>query len=242
MLLYFGTIVHYDHMKVIGHRGAAGLAPENTIAAIQAGLAASVDGIECDVRLTSDGVFVLSHDEDLFRTCNDPRKIAELTLKEIQKVRTANGEHGLPTLEAVLEIIGTTPLYIEAKDTGWADALSRFLKHHPKKKQCRIISFNHRELFAFTERLADVPVYAIERNSPFDVFNTARVLGFAGVDLNFWLLNPLTYWLARLHKLEIIVYTVNKPWMAAFIRILYPKISITTNYPNRMQRFRTHAP
>jgi glycerophosphoryl diester phosphodiesterase len=228
-------------MKVIGHRGAAGLEPENTIASVKAALNASVDGVECDVRLTRDGVFVLSHDEDLFRTCNDPRKIADLTYKEVAKIRTANGEHSIPSLEEVLAVVGATPLYIEAKDTGWAEALANFLKDHPKKEQCRVISFNHRELFAFNERLPKVPVFAIERNSPFDVFNTARVLGFSGVDLNFWLLNPLTYWLARLHKLEIIVYTVNKPWMAAFIRILYPKISITTNYPNRMQHVRSHT-
>ncbi|TMK20451.1 MAG: glycerophosphodiester phosphodiesterase, partial [Actinobacteria bacterium] len=49
-------------MQVIGHRGAAALGPENTIAAVEAGLAAGADGVEIDVRRTADGVVVLMHD------------------------------------------------------------------------------------------------------------------------------------------------------------------------------------
>ena len=49
-------------MELIGHRGGAALAPENSIAAIAASVAAGADGVEVDVRLTRDGVLVLAHD------------------------------------------------------------------------------------------------------------------------------------------------------------------------------------
>jgi glycerophosphoryl diester phosphodiesterase len=55
-------------VDVIGHRGAAALAPENTRASFDAALALGVDAIETDVRATSDGVLVLLHDERLERT------------------------------------------------------------------------------------------------------------------------------------------------------------------------------
>ena len=55
-------------MQVIGHRGAAALAPENTWAGFDLALDLGVDAIETDVRATSDGVLVLLHDERLDRT------------------------------------------------------------------------------------------------------------------------------------------------------------------------------
>jgi hypothetical protein len=58
--------------------------------------------------------------------------------------------------------------------------------------------------------------------------------------MNFWILNPLTYWLARRRNLEIIVYTVNSAWIAGFLSVLFPRISITTDHPNQMQFLRRH--
>ena len=55
-------------MRVIGHRGAAALAPENTWAGFEAALRIGVDAIETDVRATGDGVLVLFHDARLDRT------------------------------------------------------------------------------------------------------------------------------------------------------------------------------
>ena len=57
-------------MQVIGHRGAAALAPENTWASFDVALRLGVDALETDVRATSDGELVLLHDEHLDRTTN----------------------------------------------------------------------------------------------------------------------------------------------------------------------------
>ncbi|MCE9537534.1 MAG: glycerophosphodiester phosphodiesterase, partial [Nitrospirae bacterium] len=54
----------------IGHRGAAGHAPENTLEAIHKGIALGVDFVEIDVRRTADGVLVALHDESVSRTTN----------------------------------------------------------------------------------------------------------------------------------------------------------------------------
>lgn len=95
--------------KVIGHRGARGLAPENTLAAIAKGLESGVDLLEIDVRVTRDSVPILAHDKSL--PSKPKLTIADHTYKELQTVKP-----DLTTLdEAVRFIAKRVPLMIEVK-------------------------------------------------------------------------------------------------------------------------------
>ena len=221
-------------MQIIGHRGAAGLALENTISSLRAGILAGVDALEFDIRVTSDNEMVLIHDATLERIYKDSRKVSSLTKKDIPRIKTAGGQI-LPCLAQALEVTRKLPVIIEGKNSNWAKPLAKYLKSHPYKKFCTVISFNHQELQEFGRLCPDVPLYVLEHRNSFDAINAARLYKFTGVDLNYWTLNPLSYWLARRHNLEIIVYTVNKPWIASFLKLLYPKIRITTDVPNRLQ-------
>jgi glycerophosphoryl diester phosphodiesterase len=224
-------------LRLVGHRGAAGLAPENTIKAIKAGIKAGVDAIEFDIRITKDKKLVVCHDDSLERTCGIDKKVAELKLVELEQIKVKEGEF-LPSLESAVEAAGDTPLFIEGKGTEWARPLARFIKKHNLQVQSTVISYNHRELYTFGQYCKNVPRYAVEHHNPFDAINAARIFGLEGVDMNYWILNPLAYWLAQRHKLDIAVYTVNKPWIASFLRVFYPQIAVTTNYPNHMQFIR----
>ena len=62
-------------MLIIGHRGAAGLAPENTMEAFRAGFEAGADMMELDVRLTADKRLVVIHDALLLRTTTTETKL-----------------------------------------------------------------------------------------------------------------------------------------------------------------------
>lgn len=226
-------------MKVIGHRGAAGLALENTLESIKAAKEAGVDAIEFDVRLTADGHFVLCHDHDVSRVSEHGHAIKKVVAEHIGDIVLLNGEK-LPTLPEALKAAGETPVVIEAKGAEWAEPLAALMKKR-KITNASVISFNHSELGMFTKLLPGVPVFSIERTKPFDAVRVAKQNHFTGIDLNFWILNPLTYWMARREQLEIIVYTVNSPWIAAFLRVLFPRISITTDNPHQMQFLRRHA-
>ena len=68
---------------VIAHRGAAGSAPENTVAAFQLAAQQGADAFELDVRLTADGVPVVLHDATLNRTTDLSGPLRDLTLAEI---------------------------------------------------------------------------------------------------------------------------------------------------------------
>ena len=100
-------------MEVIGHRGGAALAPENTLAAIRAGLDAGADGVEIDVRLTRDGVAVLLHDPDVARTTPGTGRVGDLSSEEVRSL-------GVPTLEEALAAVPVDRLLIvEVKGTPW---------------------------------------------------------------------------------------------------------------------------
>ena len=224
-------------MKIIGHRGAAGLALENTLESIKAAIEAGVDAIEFDVRITKDGKLVLSHDRHLGRVSKKSARITESSLAILRKVKLNNGK-AIVTLSEAIKNTKEIPLIIEPKESDWATPLANFLRAQEDISNCKVISFNHDELHAFHTLLPKVPVFALEHTKPFEVIRVAKTLGFTGIDINFWLLNPLTYYLARYHKLEIIVYTVNRPWIAKFLNFLYPGISITTDVPDQLQFLR----
>ena len=104
----------------IGHRGAAGHAPENTLAAIEQGIALGVDFVEVDLRRTADGVLVVLHDASVNRTTNGRGRIDRLSLCEVKKLDAGNGEC-IPTLTEVLATIsGRCGLMLELKVEGTA--------------------------------------------------------------------------------------------------------------------------
>ena len=88
----------------IGHRGAAGHAPENTIAAIRKGIALKADFVEVDVQRTRDGRLVLMHDKFVERTTNGSGRVTELTWDELRTLDAGEGER-IPLLEDALAAV-----------------------------------------------------------------------------------------------------------------------------------------
>jgi glycerophosphoryl diester phosphodiesterase len=90
---------------VIGHKGAAGLAQENSLAAFRVAREVGADGVELDVRRTADGALAVHHDEALA----DGRRLLDLTMGELPE--------GLATLPAVLDVCrGLALVNVEIKN------------------------------------------------------------------------------------------------------------------------------
>ena len=95
---------------VIGHRGAAGEAPENTLASFRRAAALGATMVEFDVRLSADGVPVVFHDDDLGRTRDGSGPVAARTLAELKRLDAGSwfgaafaGE-AIPSLDEVLTL------------------------------------------------------------------------------------------------------------------------------------------
>ena len=130
----------------IGHRGAAGHAPENTLAAIRKGIELGVDFIEIDVRCTADGILVALHDATVNRTTNGKGPIDRLTLRDVKTLDAGNGEC-VPMLEEVLRVVsGQAGLMLELKVKGAAQQTVEIVQKTEFKDPVIYASFLHEEL------------------------------------------------------------------------------------------------
>lgn len=221
-------------MYLIGHRGAAGLAPENTLDGIAVAKKHGVDAVEIDIRVTKDGKLVLCHDPTLLRKAEDATKINDLTLKQIQTTITKSG-HPIPTLEEAFEEAGKTKLIIEGKGEKWAEPLAKLLKKYTSKGPA-VISDNHRELVAFSTLSPNIETYAISWTRPYDSLYLARQAKLTGVSLHYAHYNFVTYHFAKRAGLKMIMSPVNKRWLAKLLHKLYPEVAITSDFPDRLVR------
>lgn len=219
---------------IIAHRGASGLELENSLPAFKKALELGVPMIEFDVRLTADGQLIVSHDPDLGRVSGDNRLIRRNTYKDLQDICLKNGSRALSLADA-LAIVSKTPVMIELKDAGSAETLLRVLAKFPDA-QASITSFKRKELIKLRELRPQLPVYALTATRAVHTIRQAHEHKLTGVALHFWLINPFTYWLARRHELDVYVWTVNNRWHARMLQILYPHVSICTNFPNKFIR------
>lgn len=95
--------VSEEDVLLVGHRGAKRLADENTLKSYALAADYGMDFFETDPRLTRDGVFIIMHDKTVDRTTNGKGKVEDMTLAEIRRLRTENGER-VPTLEEVFDL------------------------------------------------------------------------------------------------------------------------------------------
>ena len=105
---------------IIGHRGAAGLAPENTLKAFRIGCENGADLVECDIHLNKDKELVVIHDNTLERTTNGKGWVRDFTLKELQSFDAGQGEK-ISTLTEVFDLVSSykKKLVIEIKGESW---------------------------------------------------------------------------------------------------------------------------
>ena len=92
-LIILGTISKQAQL-IVGHRGSQ-WGVENTRAAFINGAAAGAWGLECDIRVTADGTFVVSHDDSYKRLGGPETKIAKMTTEAVLSTRLTHKRHGI---------------------------------------------------------------------------------------------------------------------------------------------------
>jgi len=144
---------------LVGHRGAAAHAPENTMESFRLAAEMGADAIELDVHLTADGQLAVIHDETLDRTTDRTGRVAELTMDAIREADAGatfarEGDSGFPfagrglTVPALPEVLAWLPeklgLVIEIKARDAADAVVEAVRDHPAAADRRlsVISFH----------------------------------------------------------------------------------------------------
>ena len=148
---------------VVGHRGNAAHAPENTIESFRQAVALGVDALELDVHLSGDGRVVVIHDPTLDRTTGSRGSVARMSLAEIQRADAGarftrdNGASWpyrgegitVPTLDEVLETFPTMPLLVEIKHEAASGATRALIERHGAQPRCIVASFRETAMEAF---------------------------------------------------------------------------------------------
>ena len=123
--------------RVLAHRGlvtAADIAHgvvENSFTAVSAAHAAGARYVESDCHLTADGTVVLFHDDDLTRVTGDPRRVAEVSVRELDTLMSSRG--GLITLEQALEAFPTVRFNLDVKAKEAAAEVGRLVAPHANR-------------------------------------------------------------------------------------------------------------
>lgn len=136
-------------MRLLGHRGAKGEAPENTMKAIRYALNLGLTAIEIDVHLSKDNQVVVIHDDTVDRTTNGKGKVKDLSYPELAELDAGAGEK-VALLSEVLELIKNTSkkifLMIEIKALDLERPVAQLIEKYNLIDQVAVISFNHRIL------------------------------------------------------------------------------------------------
>lgn len=218
-------------MVIIGHRGAAGLAPENTIAAIEAVLASGADAIEIDIRITADGTPVLSHNEYILGQNGQ-----KLLIRKCNYVDLRAHKPDLASLtQAVQAIKRTKPLLIEIKRGEPVDVLiallQAYLQQDYQANDFAVLSFDQTALRAVHHAIPELPLVINDSWSGVRARLRADELGTKRINMNArWLWGGF---IRAIHHsgYQLAPYTVDDPIR---IRKWAPYLyGIITNHPER---------
>lgn len=132
---------------IVGHRGAKGMAPENTLKAFKIGCQYA-DAVECDIHLTKDKKLVVIHDESIGRTSNGKGMVRDINLKELKEFDFGYGQK-IPLLEEVFELVKKSgkKLIVEVKGSSSQEALeiasnlANFIKDKSTEEIILVCSF-----------------------------------------------------------------------------------------------------
>lgn len=235
---------------VIGHRGAASHAPENSLAGMDKAAALGARWVEFDVMLSADGVPVVHHDQSLKRTAGRAARVAELTWSELSRLDVgtsfdpAFAGEALPSLQQVIARLGALGLgaNLEIKpapgrEVETARAVARILAsewpaHLPPPL---ISSFSVTALEASAAAAPELPRGYLAEQLPADWRELVATLGCASVHLGWKDLDAAAASAVKKAGYLLAVWTVNDPEVALRCRS-WGADSIITDVPERILR------
>lgn len=221
-------------MKIIGHRGAKGLAPENTLASFEKALEHGVDEIELDVRVSRDGIAIIQHDPSLHDPAGNHLEVAKTTYQELLAHKPT-----LLTFEGAIRAIDRrVPVLVEVKPavrTAPVIAVIKQLQKDGWQNQDFLLgSFSFPILKELHLALPAITKVVIERWSGVRASYRARRLGTKRLNMQQrWLWSGFIASMTRAGY-ELAPYTLNdsakaKRWAR------YGLSAVITDFPDRYQ-------
>ncbi|MCK5534677.1 glycerophosphodiester phosphodiesterase [bacterium] len=222
----------------IGHRGAAGYEPENTLLSFQRGLQLQVDLIELDVQVCSTGQVLVIHDAKVDRTTNGTGYIEEKTFRELRSLDAGKGQK-IPTLQEVLDLVDRkAKVNIEIKGEGASKQVFDVIEMYVSKRgwlwdDFLVSSFNHYELLEFNRLTSRVKIGAVIAGIPLGYAECAEKLNAYSLHPSKEFINKNLVDDAQRRGLKVFSYTLDEPEDIERIKSLGVD-GIFSNFPDRI--------
>ena len=228
----WGEVSRNADPLVIAHRGASGIAPENTLLAIQKAIEMNVDFIEIDIHLSKDGEIVLMHDATVDRTTDGEGAISDYTLAKLKELDAGSWmgsqfkNERIPTLREVLEQVdGQVRILLEVKQgedgrySGFEEKILAEIEENEASSWIVIQSFQAETVNRFMELapkmevhkliLGELPLIPLHHDGEFQFRKAGNFEGVASINPWFPMLTQRL--VNRIHSRgkKITVFTVN---------------------------------
>lgn len=221
-------------MLCIGHRGARGHEPENTLRSVQRALKLGADAVEIDVRVI-DHELIVFHDATLRRTTNGRGRLTRKTFAELRALDAGKGER-IPTLREVLDAVGRRGMInIELKGRGTAGPVAALIREYVRERGWQfsdflVSSFHRRELRELAQ--SEIPLGILFKRFAGRFAPVAAELGACAIHPNLRYVNRRLVERAHASGLKVFVYTVNRPRDIARMKALGVD-GLFTDFPER---------
>lgn len=209
-------------MRLIAHRGASGLAPENTLAAFRLALELGAKAVELDVHQAADKELVVIHDADLRRTSGRSEHIRDLSWQELCRFDVGNWFDGrfkgeqVPRLHEVLALLGAkTEVHVEVKYgsriyPGIEGRVVELLRRRRALKSCVVSSFDHQALFALRALEPRLRLGYLLGETPVETaWEEMKELKAESLNLSLRQVNAARVAVCHRRHFKMLVYTVN---------------------------------
>lgn len=208
LIIFAANLTQMNSILKIGHRGAKGHEPENSLLSFQKALDLKVDGIELDVHLSSDGEIIVIHDETIDRTTNKKGFVQNFTSSQLKEL-------GISSLKEVLDLINRNCLVnIELKGIGTAKPVNNLINHYISDKKWGtnnflISSFDWKMLEEIHSLNPKIRIGVLTEESISAALAFAKKINAFSIHPNYVLLSKENVALMQENEFEVYPWTVN---------------------------------
>jgi glycerophosphoryl diester phosphodiesterase len=232
-----GAITHQNVLK-IGHRGACGYAPENTLLSFAIALTMNVSMIEFDVYQCASGHTVVIHDETVDRTTNGTGEVATMRLEQLKALDAGKGQI-IPTLQEVLDLADHKAMVnIELKGKNTASPVAKIIDEYVLTKGWNyhdfvISSFDHEQLYEIHALKPHVRIAILSHKLPAHYRRLVADLKAESINLKHSNITQDIIHELHAQNIKICAWTVNSP--ADITRLVEWGIDgIFSDFPDRL--------
>lgn len=223
-------ILPIPNKHLIGHRGVAGLRPENTLCGFRLAQELGLNWVEFDIQLSKDNVWVVIHDETLDRTTSGTGFVSSFSAKDITSLdagiwfKPPYPDEKVPTLLETLTLLQNLGLYcnIELKVPAnehlrYVEEFCIFAKENkPLLTTCLLSSFDINCAKALATKLKHLPVAYLTEHFTNETLNIIKGYNFYSINCDAEYFTRQTLAILQKQNIPVLLYTVNDPVTAEY--------------------------